>query len=584
MRKRGSCGILALALMLAPLRALATAGPVESLVGRWSCERRFGPEVRGALSISRRAGKWSAAIAGHEAPVGDEKGELVFSLPGGRGSFRGRLSADRGTISGHWIAPRRETDGMTFASPVVLAKSGPDVWRGRVDPLDDRLRLSLVVRRDKDGALTAFVRDPERNAGLRLKTANVTRSADAVTLSFPGVEVKGRLNEKKGSLSIKFPFSESTLELTRAGSAGAGTPGLAAPTASGALSAVPPRTEDGWATASLSEAGLDPAAVSALLEKIRSTPIDSARAPAIQGLLIERHGKLAVEEYFDGFSRDALHDMRSASKTLTSVLVGIAIDRGAKIGLASPVYPFFSKYGDLAGADPRKRRLTVENLLTMTSGFACDDNDDDSPGNEDVMQGQEKERDWYRYALELPMLREPGEKGVYCSAGINLLGGIISETTGRWLPEWFRDNYAAPLEIASYQMNLMPTGEGYAAGGIRMRPRDFLKMGQLLLSGGKWNGRQIVSRSWLESSIEPRSGLNAQGDLGYMWHIDEYRVGEKTYRGYNAGGNGGQLLIVIPELDLAAMITAGNYGDFSTWNRFNTDLVPQFIIPAARPR
>jgi CubicO group peptidase (beta-lactamase class C family) len=575
------CRFSAFALFLAPLPAIGGSGPEASLTGLWGCERSFGPQVRGALTISRTEGKWSGSIGGFTEPVRAEKGELFLSLPGERGRFRGRLAAEGKKISGHWIAPRREIDGSVFASPVDLVASGADMWRGRVEPLDDRLSLYLVVRAEADGSLSAFLRNPEQNLGVRLKTAKVSQSGDSVTFAFSGAAVKGRYDEKRRTVSLKFPFSEPEFEFTRR------SPGEAAgfyprtPGADSSVSRRPAAMDDGWPTASLSEAGFDPAAVSALVESILSTKIDSPRAPAIQGLLLARHGKLALEEYFNGFSREEPHDMRSASKTTTSVAVGIAIDKGAKFDVSTPVYSIFSKYGDLAGGEPRKRRITIANLLTMTSGLACDDNDDDSPGNEDVMQNQEKQPDWYRYTLDLPMAREPGEKAVYCSAGINLLGGVISETTGRWLPEWFHDNYAAPLQIATYHMNLMPTGEGYAAGGLRMRPRDFMKMGQLLLSGGSWNGRQVVSRKWIESSLAPRAGLNARGDLGYMWHIDEYRVGDKTYRGYNAGGNGGQLLIVIPELDLVAMITAGNYGDFATWSKFNTELVPRFIIPAA---
>src|SRR5205814_1289683 len=151
---------------------------------------------------------------------------------------------------------------------------------------------------------------------------------------------------------------------------------------------------------------------------ILHTPTESVRSPYIQGLLIARHGKLVLEEYFYGYHKERPHDLRSASKTLTATLVGIAINQGAPLELGTPVHTLFPEYAGYANDEPRKRRVTVEHLLTMTSGLECDDNDDESAGNEDNMQSQEGQPDWYKYALDLPMVREPGEAGVYCSAGI----------------------------------------------------------------------------------------------------------------------------------------------------------------------
>ena len=112
--------------------------------------------------------------------------------------------------------------------------------------------------------------------------------------------------------------------------------------------------------------------------------------------------------------------------------------------------------------------------MTMTSGYDCDDEDEPSPGNEDTMQSQESQPDWYKYTLDLPMVREPGERAVYCSAGMNLLGGVISHATGEWLPDFFRDNIALPLDFGRYHLQLMPPPNDnlYLGGGSYMRPRD----------------------------------------------------------------------------------------------------------------
>ena len=126
-----------------------------------------------------------------------------------------------------------------------------------------------------------------------------------------------------------------------------------------------------------------------------------------------------------------------------------------------------------------------------------------------------------------------------------------------------------------------PVSEAYMAGGGQFLPRDFLKFGQLILNGGTWNGRRIVDAQFLASAIAPHSGLNAPGDYGYGWHLSTFDVGGASYPAINAGGNGGQLLFVIPKLDMAIMMTASNYGQYGVWRRFQTDPFVDYLIPAA---
>jgi CubicO group peptidase (beta-lactamase class C family) len=178
------------------------------------------------------------------------------------------------------------------------------------------------------------------------------------------------------------------------------------------------------------------------------------------------------------------------------------------------------------------------------------------------------------------MARDPGAKAVYGSAQINLLGGVVTNATRTWLPDFLHENFAAPLDIHRYHLNMTPLGNGYMGGGIYMRPRDFMKLGQVFLAGGKWNGRQIVSKEWVERATHPHAGIHGKDDYGYAWWMRSYHVGSKTYRAFYASGNGGQSVIVIPELDLVVMFTAGNYGNFPTWRKFGDELVPTYIIPA----
>ena len=159
------------------------------------------------------------------------------------------------------------------------------------------------------------------------------------------------------------------------------------------------------------------------IQKLVDMPMDSTDALQIHGVLIARHGKLVLEEYFHGEHRDKLHMTRSASKSVTAVLVGAVMQAGAPLKLSSPVYQVMNGGKLPADLEPQKRTMTLEHLLTMSSGFFCDDNNDAAPGNEETMWDQTAEPDFYRYTMKVPMATPPGENSVYCSASPNLALG-----------------------------------------------------------------------------------------------------------------------------------------------------------------
>jgi CubicO group peptidase (beta-lactamase class C family) len=168
-----------------------------------------------------------------------------------------------------------------------------------------------------------------------------------------------------------------------------------------------------------------------------------------------------------------------------------------------------------------------------------------------------------------------------------LLGDIVASRAlgGQGLPQFFDEKVAKPLQIKTYHWNLMPNGEGYVGGGLYLRPRDQLKLGQLYLNGGTWNGKRVVSKEWVEKSISTESRFEpvfgADHEYGYGWHIHHLKSGDRTYRVYAAEGNGGQLVIVIPDLDMVVGFTGGAFGEFPKWIKWEIELVPQFIISAA---
>jgi CubicO group peptidase (beta-lactamase class C family) len=591
---------LCLAVMLAAIASAAAPGqnaapgpPPANLtryIGLWGTTRSFGPAIRGALTIVHREGEWRASVGGTSAPVREERGRLEFELAGKLGAFRGRREPD-GRIRGHWIQPAGLVTGVEWATPVELspAAAAPETWRGTVTPREETTALYVDVRADPDGPVRAVFRNPDgffSNGKFRLE-------ADGARLRFLSVRsgetlLEGEYDAKHDRILLpvpdggQLPELKTTLELTRQSREEAIGYYPRTPAQPRYVYRRPYAESEGWTSAAAPAAGLDPARLAALVQKVLDTDPRPQTAPLIQGLLVARHGKLVLEEYFYGFDRERPHDLRSGGKTFASVIAGIAIDHGAAFGPQTPVYSMFPEYRTFANPDARKQTMTVEHLMTMTSGFACDENGEgDQPGNEGNMQSQTEQPDWYKFMLDQPLMAAPGERAAYCSGAVNLIGGIVRNATKAWLPELFERRFARPLGIRGYHLNLTPSGEWYLGGGIHIRPIDALKLGQLYLNGGVWNGRRLVSRSWVDASTAPHP-MNAKGTDGYNWHTNDIKLGDRIFREYEANGNGGQLLMVVPEADLVVLITAGNYGNYGVWRKFREELLPQYILAAIR--
>jgi CubicO group peptidase (beta-lactamase class C family) len=565
----------------------ATTPPGNPLVGLWGTEQSFGPLARGTLTIDARQAQWRAAIAGFDVPVERDGNQLKFSLPNGVADFRGRLDPTSNTINGQWIQPVGVVNNNRYATPVRLLVVNKSVWTGVVVPLDDHVSFYVSIKPEPGGSTAAIIINPEFNL-FRRRSYDVTLNGSDVTFTNPKRpqdHFNGTYDKTSDHLFLSLldsypPFPLSRRDRGDALGFYARTPGIAKYTYT------EPIAGDGWPTASLADVGISEKPIAALIEKILTAdPTDNS--VDIDSLLIARHGKLVLEEYFHGSDKERPHDMRSASKTIAPILVGIAGDHGANLSPDTPIYPLFPEDKPFPNWDARKSHVTLKALMTMTSGFGCDDNNDASPGNEGNMQDQTTQPDWYKYTLDLPMTSEPGGKhAVYCSADLNLVGGTVAQATHSWLPEFFDRYLARPLQFGAYHMNLMPTGEAYMGGGLYIRPRDELKLGQLYLSGGIWHGTRIVSEDWVRrsttaySTFDPQTNYDAPHEYGFGWHINHLQVGSRVFRAYNAGGNGGQIVMVIPDLDLVVGINGGSYGEFTKWYRWGLQLVPQYVIPA----
>ena len=599
--------------LLLALSALQGQSPAvgDSLTGVWASETVFGPALHGELTVARERSGWRATLASAETKFQVTGKNVRFTFPGNLGQFRGTLTNNGRMIEGFWLQPAGVIDdradpsgsGQPFASPLVLQRVGRGVWRGTVQPLESRFTLWLRIFRGSDGSLTGAFRNPDMNSRGGASQFRVSREGDKVQFSaqpdpsVPEIRHTASLVSSPERLQIFWPDLGSVVELTRR------TPSQAAnffPRPPGEPAYVyrqPNATGDGWVTARARDVGLDEAALTRLMQRVIDSDPSARRPALIHSILVARRGKLVLEEYFFGFDRDTPHDTRSAGKTFASVMLGAAMMRGAKLAPETPVYELLAGMGPFAKPDPRKSQITLAHLMTHTSGLACDDNDNDSPGNEGTMQTQRQQPDWWKYTLDLPMAHDPGRRYAYCSANTNLVGAALTTATGTWLPELFERTVARPLQFSRYYWNLMPTGEGYQGGGAFIRPRDLLKIGQTYLGGGMWKGRRIVASSWVTRSTAPHveineatTGLDAnqfpnfygKGTDGYTWHLNKLSSGNRTYREYEANGNGGQLLIVVPELDLTVVFTAGNYMQGGIWGRWRDEIVGKEIIPAIR--
>ncbi|MBV9262733.1 MAG: beta-lactamase family protein [Candidatus Eremiobacteraeota bacterium] len=557
------------------------------VTGLWGATLDSGPYARGAASIDGRANEWRALIAGYDVPVTREGWRVQWSLPGDAGSFDGSVQRD-GAIAGTWIQPPTRLSGDRYATPVRFRRGAARTWFADVRPLADQATVYLDVTRTSDGSMHAFLRNPEANIGRGrsfLVTVDGTRILFA-NANDKGDTISGSLDPKSNTF-VAFVDPVGTMTFSRRGRNDA--VGFYPRTVAGSWSYHEPLPlGDGWRVGTIQSAGVSVRPIASMINTILNTPTVSARSPYVQSLLLARHGRLVLDEYFYGFDPWRTHDLRSAGKSFTGLMLGIAIDRRSPISLHETALEAFPQYPLVANEDARKRRITIEDLISMRSGLSCDDNDENSPGNEDRMYAQTAQPDYYRYALDLPMSTSPGEPtAVYCTAGINVVGGAIRTATRTSMIDFFARYVAQPLQISDYHLNLAPNGDAYAGGGGYLRPRDALKLGQLYLDRGIWNGHRIVSASWTNRSVRRHSAFAASAyapshEYGYAWHLFTVASGGHTYAEYMAQGNGGQLIAVLPDLDAVVGFTAGNYNNFPVWRRFFEDDIPKFIIPSLR--
>jgi CubicO group peptidase (beta-lactamase class C family) len=348
---------------------------------------------------------------------------------------------------------------------------------------------------------------------------------------------------------------------------------LLASGASAMLSSIAPAAVMSWPTAAPDALGFAPD----LGEKL-DAGIRSGLLGGLHSVLIARDGKLVLERYCDGadeswgeklgtvaFGPETLHDLRSVTKSVVGLLYGIALDRNLVPPPEAPLLAQFPEYPDLI-ADPQRARLTVAHALTMTLGMEWDEERPyTDPANSEI--AMETAPDRYRFILDRPIVAAPGTRWIYSGGAVALLGRLIAKGAGKTLPDFAREALFEPLGIEIFEWAEGQDGVASAASGLRLRPRDLLRIGELILAQGRWDDRQIVSRGWLEASFKLAVSIGDGRDYGRLWYFGATATPALAGpRRWIAGfGNGGQRLWLMPDAKLAVVIHCGNYNTPDQW-------------------
>lgn len=299
--------------------------------------------------------------------------------------------------------------------------------------------------------------------------------------------------------------------------------------------------------------------------------------PKLTSVVVEQHGAIVSERYFGGAGAETLHDTRSATKSITALAVGAAIGDGALPGPGAPAFAYLADLRPFAHDDARKQAITIADLLSMSSALDCDDNDDASPGNENLMHPQPA---WTRWAVDLPTRAPSGFH--YCTTGAFLLGQIVQRATGTPIDRYISQRLLAPLGVTRFTFARSPSGEVMTGGGLRLTSRALAALGRLVLDHGRHAGAQLVPADFVAAATTVHARPNAEQGYGYLFWRRDWASPCGAHAGWYMAGNGGNAIIALPDLDAVVVVTSRNYNTRGMHQQ-TIRLVEQYVTPSLCP-
>lgn len=319
---------------------------------------------------------------------------------------------------------------------------------------------------------------------------------------------------------------------------------------------------------SLESAGINKDSIESLLKFINDTPPNDFRV-----LVIIKDNQIVVEEYFNTYWRKSLHDIRSAGKSVTALLLGIALKEGLVQSLDQDVYSFFPK-NKYPRVNEEYRKIKIRHLLDMSSGLDADADNSQTAGHAVNWIAR---NDWKEYILNVPLINTPGKKWVYADINPLLIAAIIEEKSGMSLKDYAEKKLFTPLGIEQFYWYTNPANQTGAAGNLYLTGLDFARLGLLLINEGKWKNVQIIDNEYvklLSSETFNISEDNPFADYyGMLWYKAYRKVRGKDINYLFASGNGGNHLVVIPERKMIIALTSSAYGQRYAHRRSYTILL-----------
>lgn len=320
------------------------------------------------------------------------------------------------------------------------------------------------------------------------------------------------------------------------------------------------------------------------------TALDSAVVAGsyerITSILIAKKGKVLFEKYYQENTIDSKHNTRSTTKTMATLLTGIAIEKGFIKSEKDKIFTYLKHKLPVKNPDKRKEEITIEDLLTMSSALECDDGNSFSRGNEERMYSIE---DWTKFYLDLPIRSYPfgpkpaelpyGRSFSYCSAGAATMAEVLQSAVKSNIAEFAKKNLLDPLKTEDYILHYTPLDILNTAGGSEYKSRDLLKLGQLCLNNGMWNKQQILPKGWISKATTPKAVARGDVKYGYFFWLKSFGK-EKKYKAFYMSGNGGQKVLVVSDLELAVVITTTNYNNRNA-HHYTDEIMDRYIIPAS---